>query len=73
MELRRIRTPTLYDPLYEKPKPLVPRRVRFEVAERMDAAGNIITPLDEAGLRAVAGQIAASAQQGVLCASSVHM
>lgn len=74
MELRRIRTPTLYDPLYEKPKPLVPRRFRFEVAERMDAAGNIITPLDEAGLRAVAGQIAASAQQAVaVCFLRAHV
>lgn len=74
MELRRIRTPTLYDPLYEKPKPLVPRRFRFEVAERMDAAGNVITPPDEAGLRALAGQIAASAQQAVaVCFLPAHV
>ncbi len=31
--------------------PLVPRELRFEVAERMDAEGNILTPLDEDSLR----------------------
>ena len=39
LELRRIRVPTLYDPLYEKPPPLVPRHLRFEVGERIDADG----------------------------------
>jgi N-methylhydantoinase A len=31
--------------------PLIPRNLRIEVAERTDAQGNIVTPLDEAGLR----------------------
>ena len=31
LELRRIRVPRLYEPLYVKPQPLVPRRLRFEV------------------------------------------
>ncbi|MDK3018717.1 hydantoinase/oxoprolinase family protein [Pseudodonghicola flavimaris] len=35
--------------------PLIPRNLRLEVAERMDAAGTVLVPLDEAGLRA-AGQ-----------------
>jgi N-methylhydantoinase A len=46
LELRRIRVPRLYEPLYEKPAPLVPRRLRFELAERMDARGNVLQPLD---------------------------
>jgi N-methylhydantoinase A len=46
LELRRIRVPQLYDPLYEKPAPLVPRHLRFEVTERLDHAGRVITPLD---------------------------
>ncbi|SEB53058.1 N-methylhydantoinase A [Nitratireductor aquibiodomus] len=32
--------------------PVVPRNLRLEVDERMDAAGNVITPLDEDGVRA---------------------
>lgn len=35
--------------------PIIPRDLRLEVAERMDHAGRIVTPLDEAAVRA-AGQ-----------------
>ncbi len=45
LELRRIRMPRLYDPLYVKPPVLVPRRLRLEVSERMDAQGNVLLPL----------------------------
>ena len=31
--------------------PLVPRELRYEVPERMDAEGNVLTPLDEESLR----------------------
>ena len=44
LELRRIRVPYLYDPLYIKPKPLVPRRLRFEVEERLDGRGQVVAP-----------------------------
>ena len=47
LELRRIRVPRLYDPLYVKPEPLVPRRHSLEVLERMGPDGEIVTPLDE--------------------------
>ena len=30
LELRRVRVPNLYEPLYERPPPLVPRQFRFE-------------------------------------------
>ena len=33
-------------------EPLIPRELRLEVVERMDATGNVIRPLDEAGVRA---------------------
>ena len=32
-------------------EPLIPRELRFEATERMDAAGEVVTPLDEASLR----------------------
>jgi len=41
-------------------EPLVPRELRLEVAERMDAAGEVITPLDEAGVLAAAQRLAAA-------------
>src|SRR3954464_10471449 len=60
LELRRIRVPRLYDPLYEKPQPLVPRRRRYEVTERLDARGNVVTALNEAQVRSLAVTLAKS-------------
>ncbi len=39
-------------------RPLIPRRMRWEVAERMDYKGNILTPLDEPGLTELAAALA---------------
>jgi N-methylhydantoinase A len=60
LELRRIRVPRLYEPLYQKPAPLVPRRRRFEVRERMGPRGEVVTDLDVAAVRSLAAQLAAS-------------
>ncbi len=38
-------------------RPIIPRDLRLEVAERMDAAGKVVTPLDEAGLRAALDEL----------------
>jgi N-methylhydantoinase A len=48
-----------YDILMDKPKPLVPRDLRFGIRERLDGRGNMLVPLDEAGLRALAPKLAA--------------
>src|SRR5204862_608722 len=42
----------LYDLFIEKPAPLVPRSGIREVTERIAFDGEVLTPLDEAGLRA---------------------
>lgn len=47
LEIGRLRTPSMFDLQWEKPEPLVARRHRLEVAERMAADGSILTPLDE--------------------------
>ncbi len=39
------------------PAPLVPRQLRLEVAERISAEGQIVTPLDEAQLIQLAGEL----------------
>jgi N-methylhydantoinase A len=57
LELRRLRIPRMYEPFWRKPDPLVPRRLRFEVGERMGADGTVIRPLDAAEARAVAAQL----------------
>jgi len=40
--------------------PLVPRELRFEVPERMDAEGHIVTPLDEDALRGAVRELVAA-------------
>ena len=57
LELRRVRVPNLYEPLYERPPPLVPRQLRFEIGERTGPRGEVLSPLDEATVRAAAERI----------------
>lgn len=65
LEMRRLRIPVMYDLQYDKPAPLVPRRRRYEVAERLDARGAVRTPLDEAQAHAVADAIATDGAEAV--------
>ena len=46
LELTRIRTPNLYDLYYQKPTPLVERRLRLEVRERINYRGDILENLN---------------------------
>jgi N-methylhydantoinase A len=52
LEFRRLRFPDLFSLNYTPPKPLVPRRRRFEVAERLLKDGSTRIPLDSASLEA---------------------
>src|SRR6266702_1651059 len=54
IEIRRANKEDLWDTYKDVVKPYVPRRDRLTVAERVDAAGRIVTPLDEPGAREVA-------------------
>ena len=56
LEIARFRAPRLYDVNFRKPDPLVERRLRFTVPERITAAGKIDKPLDTTALEAVAAQ-----------------
>jgi class 3 adenylate cyclase len=53
LELRRSSRADLYDLLQDAPAVLVPRRWRFEITERIDAQGEIVTPLAETELPAL--------------------
>ncbi|MDA1100079.1 MAG: hydantoinase/oxoprolinase family protein [Proteobacteria bacterium] len=57
LELGRRTRPTAYG-LIGSFEPLVSREYRLEVDERMDAGGNVVTPLDEDGVRRAARQLA---------------
>ena len=54
-----------YDVNIDLPPPLVPRRRRFPVRERIDAQGRVLVPLDEAGVAALAGRLAAEGVEAV--------
>src|SRR4051794_17922674 len=46
-----------YDIFIDKPRPLVPRRLRFTVPERVDVNGAVRLPLDQAAVRTVAAEL----------------
>jgi N-methylhydantoinase A len=54
LEIARQVRPSLYDLRFEKPKPLVPRNRSVGVPERLDATGQVLTPLDEEAVREAA-------------------
>ncbi|HEY4470897.1 MAG TPA: hydantoinase/oxoprolinase family protein [Stellaceae bacterium] len=54
-----------YDVNIDLPPPLVPRRLRFPVRERIGARGRVLVPLDEAGVSALADRLAAAGVQSV--------
>ena len=57
LEFRRVRFPELYNLQYSKPSPLVERKNRFEVNERVDANGLINVNLDRRELISIAKKI----------------
>ncbi len=68
LEMRRLRIPVLYDLQYQKPPPLVPRRLRLEIDERMGPHGAVWSPLDEASVAAAAQALRAAGVEAVAIA-----
>ena len=54
IEIRRANKEDLWDTYKDVARPYIPRRDRLTVPERIDAAGRIVTPLDEPAAREVA-------------------
>ncbi len=46
LEIGRQRRASLYDFSFERPKPIIPRRFRFEIKERLNHKGEIICPIE---------------------------
>ena len=68
LEIMRTNNPYMYDMQYVKPKALIPRRLRFEVTERTRHTGEVLVPLDEESVRAVAERLKASgAETAAVC------
>src|ERR1043166_1572211 len=56
-EIGRINRPDAYNLYFQKHKPLIERALCFEVKERVRADGEVVTPLDEAGLAALSDKL----------------
>jgi N-methylhydantoinase A len=54
-----------YDVNIDLPPPLVPRRLRFPIRERIDARGRVLVPLDEAEVSSLADRLAAEGIESV--------
>ena len=61
IEIARQARPSLYDPFIDRPEPLVPRDLRFEVGGRLDAQGRETEPVDASGLSAIPARVDAVA------------
>jgi 5-oxoprolinase (ATP-hydrolysing)/N-methylhydantoinase A len=55
----------IYDLFLQYPEPLVPRRRRLEVTERMDRDGNALVPIDLDQVHAAARKLAADAVEAI--------
>jgi N-methylhydantoinase A len=59
LEIARANRPDPFDLHYQRGEPLIPRELRFEVAERIDSKGQVVTPLDLKALDALAADLKA--------------
>ena len=61
IEIARQVRPSLYDPMADRPPPLIPRDLRIEVGGRLDGRGREIEPLDPASVPAIPAEVNAVA------------
>ncbi|MDR1134829.1 MAG: hydantoinase/oxoprolinase family protein [Clostridiales Family XIII bacterium] len=62
LEIARCNRPDLFNLVFAKPRPFIPRSLRFEVEERIAYDGGIITPLNRADIEKA---VAALKKEGV--------
>jgi N-methylhydantoinase A len=56
-EIGRINRPDSFNLFFKKHEPLIERRLRFEVRERLYADGSVETPLDMDGVKAICDRL----------------
>jgi N-methylhydantoinase A len=78
LEMGRESRYDIYDIEIELPPPVVPRELVFEITERLDHRGNVVTPLDDSEVKALAQHLDSIGVQSIaVCllhsyASAVH-
>ena len=61
-----------YDLAWVKPKPFVKRRHAYEIDERIGASGEVLEPLDEAQVVALAGRLQTEGEVGAVAVVLLH-
>ena len=69
LEIARQRRPDLYDLKAEKARPLIPRRLCFEVRERIGADGRVVTALTDDELARVCEEVRSAHVESVVIAT----
>lgn len=57
IEIGRQNRSHIYDLLVERPQPIAPRELRFEIPERLNYEGKVIRPLDEGAVEKIAAAL----------------
>ena len=65
LEIGRLRLARLYDLDFERPAPLVSRRLRLEVGERMSHVGEVVTALDRASVEQAVDRLAGDGVESI--------
>jgi N-methylhydantoinase A len=65
LEIGRQRRHELYNLYMQKPQILVPRHLRFEIGERIDAEGKILQPVDEEKMHSISQELQKEAVRAV--------
>jgi N-methylhydantoinase A len=69
LEIGLMEKKEMYDLFYQRPQPLVPRRRRFELDERIDGFGRELRPVDPDEVRRLAQEIRDSGAEAVAVAT----
>jgi N-methylhydantoinase A len=57
LEIGRMNKPDMYNIFYTRPRPLVPRRHRYELEERIDGSGRVLRKVEPAQVKELAAAI----------------
>jgi N-methylhydantoinase A len=64
-EIGRGNRPDAFDIHFQRPQPLIPRHLRYEVKERLNARGEVLTELDEDAVRELGASLVAQGVESV--------
>ena len=67
LEITRSNRPDMYNLRFKKQEPFVPRELRFEIGERIDYRGRVLTPLNEDEVRVLGERLRGKVDAIAIC------